>query len=63
MPERNPFIPRPIHRLRGHFRPRERPRFKGPSVNRRSPNLLTMLGLCAGLTGMRFALEDRFDVQ
>jgi CDP-diacylglycerol--serine O-phosphatidyltransferase len=24
------------------------------------PNLLTMLGLCAGLTAMRFALEQRF---
>ncbi len=24
------------------------------------PNLLTMLGLCSGLTGMRFALEGRF---
>ncbi|QHC37168.1 phosphatidylcholine/phosphatidylserine synthase [Komagataeibacter xylinus] len=24
------------------------------------PNLLTMLGLCAGLTGMRFGLEGRF---
>jgi CDP-diacylglycerol--serine O-phosphatidyltransferase len=64
MSERKPFIPRgpgsPIHRLRGHFRPRERPRFKGPSFNRMIPNLLTMLGLCAGLTGMRFALEQRF---
>ncbi|MBC7800921.1 MAG: phosphatidylcholine/phosphatidylserine synthase [Gemmatimonadaceae bacterium] len=24
------------------------------------PNILTMLGLCAGLTGMRFALDGRF---
>ncbi|MBB2189899.1 phosphatidylcholine/phosphatidylserine synthase [Gluconacetobacter azotocaptans] len=24
------------------------------------PNIMTMLGLCAGLTGMRFALENRF---
>lgn len=63
MSERKPFIARPaspIHRLRGHFRPRGRPRFKGPSFNRMIPNLLTMLGLCAGLTGMRFALEQRF---
>ena len=50
----------PTHRLRGRFRPRQRPRFKGPSFNRMIPNLLTMLGLCAGLTGMRFALEQRF---
>ena len=37
-----------------------RPRFKGPSFNRMVPNLLTMLGLCAGLTAIRFALEARF---
>jgi CDP-diacylglycerol---serine O-phosphatidyltransferase len=45
------------HRLR---RPRMRPRFKGPSFNRMIPNILTMIGLCAGLTSMRFALEGRF---
>jgi CDP-diacylglycerol--serine O-phosphatidyltransferase len=39
---------------------RRRPRFKGPSFNRMIPNLMTMLGLCAGLTGMRFALDGRF---
>ncbi len=50
----------PIHRLRRRFRPRQRPRFRGLSFNRMVPNLLTMLGLCSGLTGMRFALEGRF---
>ncbi len=50
----------PIRRLQSRFRPRQRPRFKGPSFNRMVPNLLTMLGLCAGLTAMRFALEGRF---
>jgi CDP-diacylglycerol--serine O-phosphatidyltransferase len=49
----------PIRRLR-HYRPRKRPRYKGPSFNRMMPNLLTMLGLCAGLTSMRFGLEGRF---
>jgi CDP-diacylglycerol---serine O-phosphatidyltransferase len=39
---------------------RIRPRFKGPSFNRMVPNIMTLLGLCAGLTGMRFALEGRF---
>jgi CDP-diacylglycerol--serine O-phosphatidyltransferase len=39
---------------------RVRPRFKGPSFNRMIPNIMTMLGLCAGLTGMRFALDGRF---
>src|ERR1700733_2680100 len=41
-------------------RPRNRPRFKGPSFNRMIPNLMTMLGLCAGLTAMRLGLEGRF---
>ncbi len=49
----------PMKRLR-RFRPRARPRFKGPSFNRMVPNLMTLLGLCAGLTSMRFALEGRF---
>ena len=50
----------PMRRLRGRLRPRNRPRFKGLSFNRMIPNILTMLGLCAGLTAMRFALEARF---
>src|ERR1700761_2844584 len=49
----------PIRRLR-RYRHRKRPRYKGPSFNRIIPNLLTMLGLCAGLTAMRFGLEGRF---
>ncbi len=47
-------------RLKVKLRPRGRPRFSGPSFNRMIPNLLTMLGLCSGLTGMRLALEGRF---
>ncbi len=49
-----------MRRLRRRLRPPERPRFRGLSFNRIIPNLLTMLGLCAGLTAMRFALEARF---
>ena len=49
----------PIKRLR-RLRPRARPRFKGLSFNRIVPNLLTLIGLCAGLTAMRFAYEGRF---
>ena len=49
----------PMKRLR-RLRPRARPRFKGQSFNRIIPNLMTMLGLCAGLTALRFALELRF---
>ena len=35
-------------------------RTRGPSFNRVIPNLMTMVGLCAGLTAMRFALEGHF---
>ncbi|GAB0118034.1 CDP-alcohol phosphatidyltransferase family protein [Acidisoma sp. 7E03] len=52
----------PVRRKRLRLRrPAHRPRFKGPSFNRVLPNLLTMLGLCAGLTGMRFGLDGHFD--
>jgi CDP-diacylglycerol--serine O-phosphatidyltransferase len=47
-------------RLRKRLRPRQRPRFKGPSFNRMIPNIMTMLGLCAGLESMRYALDGRF---
>jgi CDP-diacylglycerol--serine O-phosphatidyltransferase len=50
----------PIRRLRRHLRPPTRPRFKGPSFNRMVPNIMTLLGLCSGLTAMRFALDGRF---
>ena len=50
----------PLGLLRRRFRLRNRPRYQGPSFNRMVPNLLTMLGLCAGLTSIRFALEGRF---
>lgn len=51
----------PIRRLR-QARPykRLRPRYKGPSFNRMIPNLMTMLGLCSGLTAIRFGLDGRF---
>ena len=50
----------PLRRSR-RLRPRVRPRYRGPSFNRIIPNLMTMVGLCAGLTAMRFALEGRFE--
>ncbi len=39
---------------------RRRPRYKGPSFNRVMPNLLTLVGLCAGLTSIRYALDARW---
>ncbi len=47
----------PRFRRRGR---RVRPRFRGPSFNRIIPNIMTLLGLCAGLTAIRFGLEGRF---
>ncbi|MCB8879365.1 phosphatidylcholine/phosphatidylserine synthase [Acidisoma cellulosilytica] len=51
----------PVRRRRRLKRPAHRPRYKGPSFNRVLPNVLTMLGLCAGLTGIRFSLDGQFD--
>jgi len=39
---------------------RRRPRYKGPSFNRVVPNLLTLLGLCAGLNSIHYALDARW---
>ena len=50
----------PVARLKTRFRPRRRPRYAGPSFNRMIPNILTLLGLCAGLTSIRYAFEGRF---
>ncbi|MCQ4161054.1 phosphatidylcholine/phosphatidylserine synthase [Roseomonas sp. GC11] len=52
---------RPPRRSRFRFSRRQRPRFQGQSFNRLIPNILTMLGLCAGLLAMRFALEERWE--
>ncbi len=41
-------------------RRQRRPRFAGQSFNRLIPNLLTMLGLSAGLLAMRFAIDGLF---
>ena len=42
----------------GHERKR---RFKGLSFNRMIPNILTLLALVAGLTAIRYALNDRWE--
>ena len=47
-------------RPRARLGRRVRPRFQGPSFNRMIPNIMTLLGLCAGLTAMRLALDLRF---
>ncbi|MCC7283450.1 MAG: phosphatidylcholine/phosphatidylserine synthase [Acetobacteraceae bacterium] len=62
MRERLPPGPRAqaIRKWRARLRARRRPRLKGISFNRMLPNLLTLIGLCFGLTAIRFALEGRF---
>ena len=47
-------------RLGVRRRRQRRPRFAGQSFNRLVPNLLTMLGLCAGLISMRAAIDGHF---
>ena len=42
------------------FRQRSQ-RLKGLSFNKMIPNILTMLALCAGMTAMRFGLEEKWE--
>lgn len=50
--------PRPAARLRQkRLRP---PRLGGLSINRLLPNMLTMLNLASGMTGIRFAMEGKW---
>ncbi len=54
-----PRRPRRVRRLRP-LRDRTRPRFRGQSFNRLIPNILTLIGLCAGLIGIRAAINGGF---
>ena len=40
---------------------RRRERLKGLPFNRMIPNILTLLALCAGLTAIRFGLQERWE--
>jgi CDP-diacylglycerol--serine O-phosphatidyltransferase len=60
VPDGEPALGARVRRLQRRLRPRHRPRFTGLSFNRLMPNLLTLIGLCSGLTALRFALEGRF---
>jgi CDP-diacylglycerol--serine O-phosphatidyltransferase len=44
----------------GRKRPARRPRLAGLSFNKMLPNLMTLMGLCIGLSSVRFALDGRF---
>ncbi|NQW09486.1 MAG: phosphatidylcholine/phosphatidylserine synthase [Alphaproteobacteria bacterium] len=41
---------------------RRRPRLSGLSFNKLLPNIITVLALCAGLSGLRFALAERWEL-
>lgn len=63
MPSFEPPSPnrkRRLKRLRRLRSRQGRPRFRGHSFNRLIPNILTMIGLCAGLSAMRFGLDGHF---
>ncbi|MFI4989282.1 MAG: CDP-diacylglycerol--serine O-phosphatidyltransferase [Alphaproteobacteria bacterium] len=42
--------------------PSPRQRLKDLSLNKLIPNILTVLSLCAGLTAIRFGVEERFEL-
>ncbi len=46
--------------LQDSVNPRRR-RLKGLSLNMMIPNILTLLALCAGMTSIRFALDERWE--
>ena len=39
-----------------------RPRLRGLPVNSLIPNILTVLAVCAGLTAVRFALAEQWEL-
>src|SRR5436853_7837634 len=49
----SPFDPRPLED--------KRPRFRLIPVRALLPNLITLLALCAGLTAVRLAVEDKLE--
>lgn len=48
-------------RRRYRRRSRRMPRLKGLSIGKLIPNFITVSAICSGLTGIRFALEGRWD--
>jgi CDP-diacylglycerol--serine O-phosphatidyltransferase len=47
--------------FRPRFRPRQPPRIAGLSFNKMIPNILTLLALCAGLTAIRYGLQQKWE--
>jgi len=38
-----------------------RPRLKGQSINKLIPNILTVLALCAGMTAIRYGIQEKWE--
>ena len=55
----SPFEPRRRRLLRPPIL--RRPRFRAIPVRTLVPNIITLLALCAGLTAIRLAVEDRLE--
>ncbi len=51
-----------MNRGRGRVRGLKRRRLRGLTVNRLIPNVLTLLALCAGMTAMRLAFLERWEL-
>ena len=47
--------------MKGRRKRRESARMKGMTVARLIPNMITIAATCAGLTGVRYALEERWE--
>ncbi len=54
-------ISTPLRVRRFRFSPRRKAQIQGLSLNRLLPNIMTMIGLCIGLTAVRFAFEGRWE--
>ena len=49
-------------KLRDHFSRSERKELRRERLNRLLPNALTMLGLCSGLTAIKFGLQEKWEI-
>ena len=49
-------------KLRDQFSRSERKELRRERLNRLLPNALTMLGLCSGLTAVKFGLQEKWEI-
>jgi len=51
-----------MKRWRRRARGERRPRLRALSLNKLLPNIITVMALCSGLTGLRYALAERWEL-